>query len=88
VVRRRLEGICAASDLPADAEALERTVKQLRPRLLILDLFVRLHRMDENASGKVAIAWSSRLDNALIRASSVVPVPSRLQHAGTGNYLK
>jgi hypothetical protein len=73
VVRRRLEGICAAAgcqlaevdvqvitaptlrvDLPADADALERTVQQLKPRLLILDPFVRLHRIDENASGEVA----------------------------------
>lgn len=41
-------------DLSADAEALERTVQQLKPRLLILDPFVRLHRIDENASGEVA----------------------------------
>lgn len=73
IVRRRLEGICAAAgcqlteldvqvitaptlrlDLPADAQALERTVQELKPRLLILDPFVRLHRIDENASGEVA----------------------------------
>jgi hypothetical protein len=73
VVRRRLEGICAAAgcrlaeldvqvitaptlrlDLPADRSALERTVAALQPRLLILDPFVRLHRIDENASGEVA----------------------------------
>jgi AAA domain-containing protein len=41
-------------DLPADRSALERTVAQLAPRLLILDPFVRLHRIDENASGEVA----------------------------------
>jgi hypothetical protein len=41
-------------DLPADARALERTVEKLQPRLLILDPFVRLHRIDENASGEVA----------------------------------
>jgi hypothetical protein len=41
-------------DLPADRAALERTVAQLAPRLLILDPFVRLHRIDENASGEVA----------------------------------
>ena len=41
-------------DLPADRSALERTVAQLQPRLLILDPFVRLHRIDENASGEVA----------------------------------
>jgi hypothetical protein len=73
VVRRRLEGICAAAhlrlqdldvhvitsptvrlDLPADRTRLEHTVEQYRPRLLVLDPFVRLHRIDENASGEVA----------------------------------
>jgi len=73
IVRRRLEGICAAVgrelpklaiqvitaptvrlDLPADYRRLQRTVEQLKPRLLILDPFVRLHRIDENASGEVA----------------------------------
>ena len=41
-------------DLATDRAALERTVAQLTPRLLILDPFVRLHRIDENASGEVA----------------------------------
>ena len=41
-------------DQSADARALERTVEKLQPRLLILDPFVRLHRIDENASGEVA----------------------------------
>ena len=73
IVRRRLEGICAAAgcrlvdldvqvitaptlrlDLHEDRAALECTVAHLAPRLLILDPFVRLHRIDENASGEVA----------------------------------
>jgi len=73
VVRRRLEGICAAAgvalrdldvqvitaptvrlDLEADRGSLDETVVKLRPRLLVLDPFVRLHRIDENASGEVA----------------------------------
>ena len=73
IVRRRLEGICAARglalneldldvitaptlrlDLEADRKRLADTVEQLKPRLLILDPFVRLHRIDENASGEVA----------------------------------
>lgn len=41
-------------DQLADRERLEHTIAQLRPRLLILDPFVRLHRVDENASGEVA----------------------------------
>ena len=73
VVRRRLEGICAAAacelkdldvhvitaatvrlDQAADRSRLEQTIAQWKPRLLILDPFVRLHRIDENASGEVA----------------------------------
>jgi hypothetical protein len=41
-------------DLDADRRNLAETVERLRPRLLILDPFVRLHRIDENASGEVA----------------------------------
>jgi AAA domain len=73
IVRRRLEGICAAAgcslqqldlqvitavalrlDLPADRDRLQYTVEHFKPRLLILDPFVRLHRIDENQSGEVA----------------------------------
>jgi AAA domain len=41
-------------DLDADRARLDATLAQLRPRLLVLDPFVRLHRIDENASGEVA----------------------------------
>ena len=41
-------------DLEADRARLEETVATLKPRLLILDPFVRLHRIDENVSGEVA----------------------------------
>jgi RecA-family ATPase len=41
-------------DLDADRARLDETVAKLKPRLLILDPFVRLHRIDENASGEVA----------------------------------
>jgi RecA-family ATPase len=41
-------------DLAIDRDRLHQTIEQLKPRLLILDPFVRLHRVDENASGKVA----------------------------------
>ncbi len=73
IVRRRLEGLCAATgltladldvqvitaptlrlDLEVDRQALEVTIAKLQPRLLVLDPFVRLHRIDENASGEVA----------------------------------
>jgi len=73
IVRRRLDGICAAAgldladldvqvitaaslrlDLQADRAALDQTIARLKPRLLVLDPFVRLHRIDENVSGEVA----------------------------------
>jgi hypothetical protein len=41
-------------DQAADRTRLQQTVERLQPRLLILDPFVRLHRIDENASGEVA----------------------------------
>ena len=41
-------------DLPQDREQLRATVAELRPALLILDPFIRLHRADENSSKDVA----------------------------------
>jgi AAA domain len=41
-------------DLPADQDRLRETVALLRPTLLVLDPFVRLHRIDENAAAEVA----------------------------------
>lgn len=41
-------------DVEGDRKSLAETVAALRPRLLILDPFVRLHRIDENVSGEVA----------------------------------
>src|ERR1700680_1754774 len=41
-------------DLDGARRTLAETVARLQPRLLILDPFVRLHRIDENASGEVA----------------------------------
>lgn len=41
-------------DIELDRTRLEDTVRALRPALLVLDPFVRLHRVDENASADVA----------------------------------
>lgn len=41
-------------DIELDRTRLEDTVRTLRPALLVLDPFVRLHRVDENASAEVA----------------------------------
>ena len=41
-------------DTATDQRRLAKTVAELRPTLLLLDPFVRLHRIDENASSEVA----------------------------------
>lgn len=41
-------------DRAADQERLARTVSRAAPRLLVLDPFVRLHRVDENDAGQVS----------------------------------
>jgi hypothetical protein len=41
-------------DVELDQRRLEQTVSSLRPALLVLDPFVRLHRIDENVSAEVA----------------------------------
>jgi RecA-family ATPase len=41
-------------DLELDRTRLDDTVRVLRPALLVLDPFVRLHRIDENVSAEVA----------------------------------
>ncbi len=41
-------------DLPEDQARLRETVAALQPTLLVLDPFVRLHRIDENAAAEVA----------------------------------
>jgi hypothetical protein len=41
-------------DLPRDQRRLEQTVHSHAPRLLLLDPFVRLHRINENQAGDVA----------------------------------
>lgn len=41
-------------DLPRDQKRLDETVRRHAPRLLLLDPFVRLHRINENQAGEVA----------------------------------
>jgi AAA domain-containing protein len=61
-------------DLDADRRRLTQTVSELRPRLLLLDPFVRLHRIDENVSAEVAplLAYLRELQRAYGVAVAVV----------------
>ena len=101
IVRRRLDGVCAAAgvdlatldihvitaaslrlDLASDRSQLEETVARLQPRLLILDPFVRLHRIDENASGEVAPLLAYLRDLQRRHALAVVLVHHAKKGAG------
>ncbi|MCU0293932.1 MAG: AAA family ATPase [Thermoanaerobaculaceae bacterium] len=61
-------------DLPADCDRLRATIGHLRPRLLILDPFVRLHRCRENESSEVAplLAYLRELQRQFRTAVTVV----------------
>jgi RecA-family ATPase len=101
IVRRRLEGICAATgtalaqldvqvitapslrlDLDADRARLDETVARLKPRLLVLDPFVRLHRIDENVSGDVAPVLAFLRDLQRRHAMAVAVVHHARKGAG------
>ncbi len=45
-------------DTDKDRQLLANTVSALRPRLLILDPLIRLHRVDENDAGQIAALLS------------------------------
>jgi RecA-family ATPase len=70
-------------DLDADRASLDETVARLKPRLLVLDPFVRLHRIDENISGEVAplLAYLRELQ----RCHSVAVILVHHARKGAGN---
>ncbi len=61
-------------DTETDRDRLEETVRQARPRLLVLDPFVRLHAIDENAAGEVAplLGYLRRLERTYATAVLLV----------------
>ncbi len=109
VVRRRLEGICAAArvdfdtldvhviknptvrlDLERDRLRLRASVESIRPRLLILDPFVRLHRVDENTAAEVAplLAYLRELQRRFATAVALVHHARKGGHARAGQALR
>jgi hypothetical protein len=70
-------------DLAEDRHHLQATIAGLRPILLVLDPFVRLHRIDENASSEVAplLAYLRELQRGF--ALAVVLVHHARKGAGT-----
>jgi hypothetical protein len=61
-------------DQPGDQGRLRCTLERLRPRMLVLDPLVRLHRIDENSAGEVSalLAYFRLLQRALDTAVVLV----------------
>jgi RecA-family ATPase len=61
-------------DLERDRQRLHNTVANLRPRLLVLDPFVRLHRIDENQVQEVAplLAFLRQIERTFAAAVCLV----------------
>jgi hypothetical protein len=69
-------------DLARDRTELEETMAALRPRLVLLDPFVRLHRIDENASAEVAPLLAYLRDMQRRYSAAVVVVHHAKKGAG------
>ena len=69
-------------DLDADRASLHETVARLKPRLLVLDPFVRLHQIDENISGEVAPLLAYLRDLQRRHAAAVILVHHARKGAG------
>ena len=69
-------------DTARDRDRLHETVRSLRPRLLVLDPFVRLHRIDENAASEVAPVLASLRDLQRAHHTAVVLVHHARKGAG------
>lgn len=78
-------------DLDQDRRQLEETVAALRPKLLVLDPFVRLHRVDENAAADVAplLAYLRQLERRFHTAVLLVHHSRKgAAHARAGQALR
>lgn len=78
-------------DREADRHALHETVNRYHPRLLVLDPFVRLHRIDENAAAEVAplLAYLRELQRSFQTAVLLVHHARKgAAHARAGQALR
>jgi hypothetical protein len=77
-------------DLPQDQQRLEATVARLRPRLLVLDPLVRMHRLDENSASDVSglLGYLRELQRAHDVAIALVHHSSKKRHGQAGLSLR
>ncbi len=69
-------------DTARDRERLHDTVAMVQPRLLVLDPFVRLHRIDENTAGEVVPILASLRELQRAHQTAVVLVHHSRKGAG------
>lgn len=70
-------------DLPRDQHRLAETVRRQAPRLLLLDPFVRLHRINENQASEVAAVLGYLRDLQRTYDLAVVVVHHARKHGGS-----
>jgi len=77
-------------DLEHDQQRLQATVATLRPRLLLLDPLVRLHRLDENSAADVSrlLGFLRELQRTYDLAVVLVHHASKRQRAQPGQALR
>ena len=71
-------------DLDRDRLRVDRTLRQHRPRLLLLDPFVRLHRIDENSAAEVSALLAFLRDMQREHDVAIVVVHHARKSAGAG----
>jgi hypothetical protein len=71
-------------DIPRDCEALEDTVAEIQPRLLILDPLIRIHQADENSATEIAKILSF-LRHVQRKYETAVQLIHHARKTGTGD---
>lgn len=77
-------------DLSTDQSKLKSTLEDLRPRLLLLDPLVRLHRLDENSASDISklLGFVRELQRSYDCAIALVHHASKKHHAQPGQALR
>jgi len=77
-------------DLASDQERLARTIEVLRPRMLLLDPLVRLHRLDENSAAEISglLGYIRDLQRRFDLAVVLVHHASKKQRSQPGQALR
>jgi hypothetical protein len=77
-------------DVERDRDRLWATLELIRPRMLLLDPLVRLHRLDENSSLEISglLGYLRELQRGFDSAIVLVHHASKKQHASPGQSLR